>query len=392
MEELSSGRSVPPFEYRLNHRSGTVRWVRNHSIVRYDEKGSFIGYDALVTDITERRNAEAALQKSERNFRNIFEKTNHGIIIVGMDGRILAANTAFSTVSGYAFDPSGILKVTDFVVPDQLEKLHERIAQRYNQVNLPPFEYKAMYNDGKLHVIEADGSMMDFNGQDAILVVLRDVTGVREAEQRVMEAIIQTEEAERSRIAQDLHDGLGPVLSTIKLYFQVYKDSSDAAKKEFLIEKLKTTIDEAIKAVSEISRNLSPHVLRNYGFYAAMLQFIHQIEHVNLIAFSVDFGNEPAMNSNTSIFLYRAVSELINNSIKHSGCSNISLRISVEKGSLIVEYGDDGQGFDVESVRANHASGSGLQNIINRIQALNGKVILQRGEIAGMRTIFTIPV
>lgn len=392
MGDLKKGEKIPPFEYRLKHKSGTLRWVRCHTIAHYDQEGRFISYDALVTDISERKNAEAALQESEKNFRNIFDKTNHGIIIVGLDGRIVAANRAFSDISGHDFKPGVPIYVTDFVVPEQIERLKERIANRYKYANMPPFEYKAFYKDGRVHVIEADGSMMDFNGQETILVVLRDVTEIREAEQRVMEAIIQTEETERSRIAQDLHDGLGPVLSTIKLYFQVYKDSTDAVKKEFLIDKLKTTIDEAIKAVSEISRNLSPHVLRNYGFYAAIRQFIHQIEQTNLIRFTYDFDQEHTMHSNTAIFLYRAVSELINNSIKHAGCTTMHLKISMENSILKIVYSDNGKGFDVQKVLSKPTTGSGLQNILNRINALNGNVTIERNTDRGMTTILNIPV
>ncbi len=392
MLQLTNGNKIPPFEYRIKHKSGALRWVRSHTIIRYNASGNYIGYDVLVTDITERKNAEAALQESEKNFRNIFDKTNHGIIIVAQDGRILAANQAFTNISGYSLDPDKPLNVSEVVVPEQLQKMRERIIERYSREDMAPFEYKARYKDGRIHVIEADGSMMDFNGQLAILVVLRDVTEIRESEKRVMEAVIQTEEAERSRIAQDLHDGLGPVLSTIKLYFQVYNDTSDAAKKVFLIDKLKSTIDEAIKTVSEISRNLSPHVLRNYGFYAAIKQFIHQIEQTNLIRFTYEFDQEHTMHSNTAIFLYRAVSELISNSIKHAGCSAMHLKITKVTDVLCIEYSDDGIGFDVEKVLSKPATGSGLQNILNRINALNGNVTMERKEGKGMITILHIPV
>jgi PAS domain S-box-containing protein len=392
IEKLLRGEKIRPFEHRLKHKNGTIKWVRNTVILRYDQQGKVTGFDGLVSDITERRIAEEALQESEKNFRNIFDKTNHGIIIMGPDTRILAANKAFADISGFVLDDHKSLFANDLVIPEQLKILKERISKRLSFINQQPFEYKARYNDGKVHVVEADASIMDYNGQEALLVILRDVTELREAEQRVMEAIIQTEETERSRIAQDLHDGLGPVLSTIKLYFQVYHDTKDDSKKALLDEKLRTIIDEAIKGISDISRNLSPHVLRNYGFYAAIKQFVHHLEQTNLIKFSLNFGNEPNMGNNTSIFLYRAVSELINNSIRHSGCSNIVLKVHQAKGLLWVEYKDDGKGFDVELVLSNPAAGSGIQNIINRIKAFNGDVAIVSSPAKGMITTLKIPL
>ncbi len=161
------------------------------------------------------------------------------------------------------------------------------------------FEWIHQKMDGTLFDAEVSLNTIEFKDQAVLLAIVRDVTQrkkteyeLRQAEHKIMEAIINTEESERSRIAQDLHDGLGPVLSTIKLYFQVYKDTNDQEKRNMLSEKLSSTIQEAIKGVSEISHNISPHVLKNYGFYAALKQFIHRIALTNVVNIQLDCKEE----------------------------------------------------------------------------------------------------
>jgi PAS domain S-box-containing protein len=347
---------------------------------------------AVVHDITERKKIENALKESERKFHNIFDNSKHSIIIIGLDARILAANRAFFELSGYQLEENIPLFTTDIVLPNQRDQIRERLALLSREGSLTPQEYRVKLKNGQIRIIEANTSMMEFEGKNAFLVIIRDVTDIKEAEQKVMEAIINTEENERSRIAQDLHDGLGPVLSTIKLYFQVYQDTTDEGKRIVLAEKLKGTIEEAIKGVSEISHNISPHVLKNYGFYAALKQFVHQIALTKIVNINLNYSQEPELNHNTGIILYRALSELINNSIKHSDCKNISITFDRIEELVQIDYSDDGKGFDVTSVIAGPSRGSGVQNIRNRLIALNGNIEITSTEGRGMHALLIIPV
>jgi PAS domain S-box-containing protein len=340
---------------------------------------------AVVRDITERRKTMETLKASERNFRNVFNKTRHGIIICDQDLKILAANDAALQLTVYNSLDDSPLYLSSFVQKEQQVVIRERLKKILQGEKLVPIEYKVKFKDNLIHIVEAETSVMDYYGQEVFLIMLRDVTHIREAEYKIMEAIINTEENERSRIAQDLHDGLGPVLSTIKLYFQVYQDSVDPDKKALLADKLKNTIDESIRGVSEISHNISPHVLRNYGFYAALKQFIYHISLTNVVQIKLHCSQEPYVDQNTGIILYRAVTELINNSLKHSGCENISISCSKNENYLKIEYADDGKGFDATAVVNRPGKGSGVQNIINRIKALQGTVDIQSTAGNGMQ-------
>jgi PAS domain S-box-containing protein len=391
-ERLIKGLKSSPVEHFLIHKDGSRKWVRNIQVRRTNVPEGYIILDGLISDITERKRMEEALRESENKFRNIFEKGKNGIIIIDANLKILLANQLFAELSGYSVDDPNQLFVSDIIFPEQHNIVKERLARVAKGEDIGPYEYKARYKDGSMHYIESYTSVMDYFGQKAFLVILRDITYFKDAERKLTEAIINTEENERSRIAQDLHDGLGPVLSTIKLYFQVFKETKNQSKKVMLSEKLDSTIQEAIKGISEISHNISPHVLKNYGFYAALKQFIYRITLTNVVHIELDCGSELPLNQNTGIILYRAISELINNSIKHAQCKTITITMQQVDGFIYVDYSDDGKGFDVEKATNKDAKGSGLQNILNRIKALQGTTDLNSFIGSGMSALLRIPL
>jgi PAS domain S-box-containing protein len=392
MGKILAGMKASPLEHRLYHRDGTIKWVRSISLPQIDEKGKMIRVDGLITDITDRKMAEVSLKESENNFRNIFEKSMHAIVIVDLKLKILLANRAFYETTGYSQNKNGPAYATDIILKEHHEILFERINRLSIENMLPPLEYKARFKNGEIHFVELTSSAMSYYGEKACLTIIRDITTVKEEEHRVMEAIINSEENERSRISQDLHDGLGPVLSTIKLYFQVYKDTNDESKKAMLAEKLTGTIQEAIKEVSEISHNISPHVFRNYGFYAALKQFVHRIALTNVVKINLDCTTEPELTQNSGIMLYRAICELINNSIKHAACKTISVLIRREGDFIIADYKDDGKGFEIAANSGTHVKGSGLVNIMSRLNALKGSADIISSKDRGMQACLKIPV
>lgn len=378
------------FEWQHAKSDGTV-FESEVSLKRIDFEGQPYVL-AIVRDITERKRAEKAIAERESNFREIFNKLRNGILILDAEMRVLAANNTVLRMTGYEWNENIPAYASDFTPPGQSDRIKERLEMMAKGENIPPFDYRVRYNDDSMHIVEAESSPMEFYGKEAFLTVLRDVTQIREHEQRVLEAIIDTEEKERSRIAQDLHDGLGPLLSTIQLYFQTYHDSNDENKKAVIEKKLTRAIREAIEGISVISYNLSPHIVKNYGLYAALKQFVSNIKMANVVKIHIrQYCIDKAMNLSTEITLYRAITELINNSIKYSGCRNITIDFNCEGDRLYISYTDDGKGFDVPSVLEGGSKGMGLQNISHRINALKGSVSINSAEKNGMQVLIDIP-
>ena len=198
----------------------------------------------------------------------------------------------------------------------------------------------------------------------------------RLTEKMFLNTIIQTEEKERKRFAKDLHDGLGPLLSSVKMSVSsMAQMKHDEASRE-IVENTEMVINEAIKSLKEISDNLSPHILNNFGLVRALNNFSNKINvtktiRINLISDLKDERFDP----NVEVVLYRVICELINNTIKHAQAKKIDINLAKEEDYLAIIYKDDGKGFDVSKVIEQPATnGMGFSNIYSRINSLKGEI------------------
>jgi signal transduction histidine kinase len=208
--------------------------------------------------------------------------------------------------------------------------------------------------------------------------------------QKLIEAVILTEEKERKRIASDLHDGLGPLLSAVKLYFQAYIDAEDADDKAAIESKLIIIIDSAIDDSSRISHNISPHILEKYGLKIALENFVSEMNIGKNTRFNMSFEKINRFDLKVELTIYRTILELIHNTVKHAKASHISLKIFVSEGLLNVLYEDNGIGFLAEE-KIDGKQGMGLKNIKNRIHSLEGTVIFDNRQSEGMKALIKIP-
>ena len=216
----------------------------------------------------------------------------------------------------------------------------------------------------------------------------------RDMEKNLLNAIIQAEETERKRFAKDLHDGLGPILSTVKMAMSSLSRTEKDDQTKKILRNTDMVIDEAIKSIREISNNLSPHILNNFGLNKAMKNFINKI---NLsgsikIVFVSNIEND-RFESNIEVVLYRVICELINNTLKHAAATSIRISIEKEPGFINCEYKDNGIGFDMKEISlAKQHSGMGYSNILSRINSLNGTFELQAEKGKGTKAIISVPV
>jgi signal transduction histidine kinase len=224
-----------------------------------------------------------------------------------------------------------------------------------------------------------------------ILLVKKIFNQLREAEQirkhserRILNAIIRTEERERQRFAKELHDGLGPIMSTIKMSLSALSKRDLDEHGKAIADNLETVIDEGIIEIKEISNNLSPHVLNNFGLASALSAFINKINYTGAIHidFETNLKNE-RFASNIESVLYRAACELINNTLKHAGAGIITIKLSKTKDLLVMHYADDGKGFSYDEVNQPESIGMGYYNIHSRLGSINGQIEIDTKEGQG---------
>jgi len=168
----------------------------------------------------------------------------------------------------------------------------------------------------------------------------------------------------------ELHDTLGPLLSTLKLYVnEIQSENIDVKIKKDLFKEINVLLDETVAYSREFSHNIAPGILQDYGLVKALNIFINKINSLNKveIVFNTKTG-EIRYNNFFEINIYRIVSELILNSIKHGKASNIVIDMSDSDDQFMLKYYDNGVGFNLSTQITN---GTGLVNISSRIKVLN---------------------
>lgn len=223
-----------------------------------------------------------------------------------------------------------------------------------------------------------------FNGQKKF----DDLRIEREAE--VLSAIVKAEENERARFAKELHDGLGPLLSSVKMSVSTIKKQMGSDYDFRIIDNTEKLIDESIFTIKEISNNISPHILNNFGLYNALQSFINKIQISHTINIILNSNlNEKRYSYNIEVVFYRVICELINNTLKHASAHRITIDFFEDKDELLLEYLDDGIGFSPENVELT-GTGMGMANMRSRINSLNGDFRIKSRKGSGV--CFTIKV
>ena len=205
---------------------------------------------------------------------------------------------------------------------------------------------------------------------------------------RILTAVLRTEEKARSRFSKELHDGLGPLLSSAKMSLSALSREERSPEQREIIDNTTYVIDEAIRSLREISNNLSPHVLNDFGLARGVQHFIDRSAamHNVKIRFTTNLRTE-RYDTDVEVILYRVVCELINNSLKHAACTTVNLSLSRAGSTLSLDYSDNGRGFDSKAMMD---CGMGLSNIDSRIKSLGGTFDIDSAKGKGMRASIRI--
>ena len=213
-------------------------------------------------------------------------------------------------------------------------------------------------------------------------------------ELKTMGAMIEGQENERKRIAQDLHDRLGSLLAVIKLNFQAVDQQLDLLKEQNKEQYLQAhkLLDEAADEVHKVAHDMASGLLTKFGLVPALENMRQAITKTNLLDIHlVDVGfDNRRLESSTEIAVYRIIQELMGNVLKHAEATNVEIQLFWKKGGLNIIVEDNGKGFDIE--QANFASGMGLRNIRSRVERLNGELTIDSKIRQGSTFIIDIPL
>ncbi len=192
------------------------------------------------------------------------------------------------------------------------------------------------------------------------------------------EAVLKGEEQERTRLAKDLHDGLGGMLSGIKYSFQTMKGNLVMTPENHqAFERSMDMLDSSIKEMRRVAHNMMPEALVKFGLDTALKDFCNDINQSGALRVtyqSIGLENE-TIEQTTAITIYRIVQELINNTMKHAAAKTAIVQVTKTDGSISITVEDDGKGFDPVILKTGR--GIGWSNIQSRVEYLKGKLDVQ---------------
>jgi PAS domain S-box-containing protein len=360
------------FEFKADTKTG-ARWLAwNFSSVLTDSVVTdFIG---VGRDITYQKMVESALRESEDRFRSIVQNLSDVVFLLDEKANIKYVTPSCEEYLGIAVEELLGNNILNLIHSDDKWLAEENISLHIEGADYSlPYEIRLRHTSNTWKVFEAKSqNMLKHLAVNSIIFTISDITERKLMEKQVLDAIIKTEEKERERFAKDLHDDLGPLLSSIKMYVGMLAKVEDKKKQQFIVENLQDIVKEAITTTKDVSNDLNPHVLNNYGLISALKLFIEKISGEVTIKFIEELG-DVRYSAAIELSLYRISKELINNTIKHAQASEIKLRIWEKGGNLNLLYEDNGKGLPETALKAKKASGMGLSNIISRTKSLNAK-------------------
>jgi PAS domain S-box-containing protein len=445
--------------YRMLRQSGDWCWLSERVIpFKRNEDGTVAEFLAIASDITEQKQAEQAmidlnarlealvhdrtteLRSSEAHLRAVLESTTDCICAMDIHYNLTVCNTAFRNVFQQEFhhefhhefqqhsqhdvvdqSPSESL-LTQINSPSEISgSVHRRLdlglfaewfayyprVMRGESVRLSDGHIvvngQGMYFDTTLSpMYTPDGEIM------GAAIFAHNITPRRRAEQEAefqkqnaMGAVVRGQDNERQRIARDLHDGIGQMLSMVKLNLTALEEQirETMPTQKYAVHNILATIDDAVQEIRFIAHDLMPATLSSFGLSAALRQMCSKLERRSMMQIAFDaFDMERRLEQHQEIGLYRIAQEALANAVRHSNASVVTVQLVGYDDSVVLVVEDNGHGFSTSalfplSITPNtpfFGSGMGIQNMITRSQMLDGTCTVDSSSQTG--TVITVEI
>jgi PAS domain S-box-containing protein len=374
-------------EYRKISHDGRVVWVRDDALLIRDSEGRPLFWQGILTDITERKHQEEALRQSEALYRTVVEQAEENIFLVDTKSRrVLDANDALLRSLGYTDDEVKEMTLYDIVAHDQ-ESVDLNIGRIMMEGHLSLGERQYRRKDGSLADVEVNVSAVPYNGEKVMCIVAHDVTERKRAE-RMLEEI---REAERNRLARELHDStlqdIVYALQEVQVMQVVSGDDLNPALED-TAEALKRSVEGLRGAIFELrlketlEGSLVSSLENLVDLNRRMARGRYELELFVEDDFPARLPNKAGQE------LTRLVQEALTNVRRHAEANHVRVELGLDGGLAYVEVSDDGCGFDSERATA----GIGRQSMRHRALELGGDFSVQSAPGEGTRVRFSIPV
>ena len=403
---LAERRPIRDFTFSRRDRSGAERTYSVDGDPLFDAAGAFLGYRGLGRDVTERIAAERALRESEERFKLFMD--NSPTLAWIKDSRLRYVYVNRAHVRAHGRVAQDMIGRDDFALwPEPLAREFRAGDEAALAAERPVSRVESVPHAGGRpgHWLVVKFRMPDGTGAPGVAGVAIDISERVEAERRalastarsrkLMARLVETQEAERRRVATDLHDLVGQNLGALSAMLGVVR--GEATRK--LTSRLLTTLDDMERLLDETTRitrevmtDLRPAVLDDYGLVPALDWYAQEFATRSGLRVSVEGGIiEPRLPVQTELALFRIVQEALANAAKHSGAAKVRVAVEMGEGRVRLIVEDDGRGFaERADARRRQAGGYGLPAMRERAEAVKGTLRVESPGV-GTRIVAEIP-
>ena len=336
----------------------------------------------LEERIAERNRAEAALRESEERYRELFENAKDAIYVHDLEGNYIRVNRAAETLSGYSREEIVGHNFIEFVAPEHIQQVRKNFCAKLGKQGETSYEIDVIAKDGHRVPVEVSSRAIYENG---LLVgvqgMARDITErklAQDALQMFSRQLIEAQEDERRRIARELHDQIGQVLTAVKMNLHTVQQVSNTSEISPHVSDNIEAIDEALRLVRDLSVELRPPVLDDLGLVTALRWYVGRYTrrtglNVEVLIELPDDNERFSRDLETACF--RIAQEALTNVVRHAKASQAVVQLGKDGNVLFLSVRDDGVGFDLErQKRAPRAATLGLISMKERAHAAGGTI------------------
>jgi PAS domain S-box-containing protein len=399
-----------PYFEKNRTKEGKIIDVQVDWNYKRDKKGQIVGFISVLTDISERRQAEEGLKKSEEKYYKLVENANDAIVSVNSAGIIIGFNKKAEDMFGYSREEV-LGKSSYALISHRNEEFYKEALEHFAKTGTSLvkgntiLEGKGIKKGGEGFHVEYSYYTIKVNGEYLSTAIIRDITERKIAEQKFIgyqqklkaltSQLTLTEERERKHFAQYLHNEIGQNLFAFQMQLEQLKGSLLSAENIKTVANIIIHLKQVINHSRFLTYELSPPILNELGLEKALEWLVEETsKQYSINVTLLDDKKDKSLDDDMKIFLYQTVRELLNNVVKHAQAEKAIVSIKKNNSSMEVCVEDNGVGFDpshldVFDIREDKF---GLFHIKERIEQFGGKTTIESQPNRGTKITLTAPL